>query len=250
MFDKYTVRFDAWVGSSDCDQDVGRWRVLEPALCDVDFGSLRGAYAHSAHDDASLGALIRLAQRGEENAFLSLLIIFVPRLVSWRPRLQPMVQNLDHFEATSPPLTGLCVSSLGQAVAVYPTLNRSRHVFANLTLDVRYILTYENRQRAWRRYTVEVMDTTSSDVSEPMWTTGEASDLDLVDLLQVYARRSTSFEPDRLASMAYRVWVVGEDRCTVAADEGLAYETLKKRLQKFRGFLASVDELVGELAVA
>ncbi len=254
LFKSYEDRFNHWVGTIQARSDVEDWIRAEPALGGVDFESIRSG-DHAVRRDEVLAALVRVAQSGDEIALLGILVLFAGRLSRSRWSHGP---DVDEFEAVGQRMEGALLSALFQVVCIYPTRNRNRHVFANMTMDVRSILSandHKNRRREARGHVVVQSGycPTRSDSRPVVWgaTMAEAgATSELADMLISYAHTAGRHNPDQVARMAFRRWVLGDRLGVIAAKEDMHNDTVRRQLLAFKEYLASSDNFVADLLVA
>ena len=80
-------------------------------------------------------------------------------------------------------------------------------------------------------------------------TNGTSEPDELAEVLLSYARELGRFDPERLARMAYRRWVLVHRHSVVASNEGLHDDTARRQLVAFKEFLGTSSQFRADVLV-
>ncbi len=216
-----------WRTSRSGAQHWRRWALDEPALDGWSTADLASPQA-AARTDAMQAALVGLAQDGEGEAATTLLV-----------QLRPGLHRIARWAAAAGGLSW--PDAIDEVRAVFfETVYRHRldrrpvKIAANLILDTR-----QRVQRGAIAVTGRPVAVGGDPVEPSQPGRDPLAGLLVADVLQAgLDRLGGSDQSKRLtASIAFRAWVLDQARGEIAADLGVAQETVTTRLHRLRSIM-------------
>lgn len=228
------ARWRAWVASRHGVGRMEQWAATHPGLVGWDqqrlvvVGGTRSvleleAPQASPRTDAMQAALVELAQHGDAEAAVTLLVNLRPGL----GRLIPKVRSglcWSHQDAVEEVRAVFFEVLIGHSLERRPT-----RIAANLLLDTRQRLFRASRSRRSQALLETVGDGSRTQVGDH----GEV--LVLETLRSVIESLPGSPDSHRLTSdLAYRAWVLEQPGAMIAEELGLGHQGVRSRLHRLR----------------
>lgn len=204
-------------------QRWGRWSLHHPALIGWDTANLASPTT-SPRTDAMQAALVALAQDGEGDAAITL-------LVQLRPGLNRLARALADGRRTARPDSNDEVrSAFFETLYRHPLHRRPTGIAANLVLDTRQRLARATVRATRASAAASIRRSEAVDIGSEA---GVVASLDRA----VERLPGTATSRRLTAELAYRAWVLEEPQVAIAADLGLGHRGVAMRLHRLRAAL-------------
>lgn len=234
------IRWRQWFVGQKGQRSLDRWGRHQPAL--LGWGDARipsaspglaevhefEAPVSSPRTDAMQAALVVLAQSGDPEAAVSLLVQLRPGLVRITRNLTecrcwPTIEAVEEVRAT-----------FFEIMTRHSLNRRPAKIAANLLLDTRQRL---DRQLQSSRPRLQLVTNTYPDVDS------HTSVLAYETLRSVAAGLPGSISSQRLtADLAFRAWVLKQSRVAIAEELGMKPQGVRSRLHRLRSAIRAEEE--------
>ncbi len=220
------------------------WSERHPALLGWSVPELASP-ASSLRTDSMQAALVALAQGGEGQAALTLLVQLRPglgRLARWATAvgLWPWAEAVDEVRAV-----------FFETLYRHPLDRRPAKIAANLLLDTRQrVQRSEARSAKVRAAVLAEAEAQRGNPSFAVAAVDPPVELAVVGAIRAAVDRLPGSEPSRqlTATLAYRAWVLDEPRAAIAAELGIGPAAVTARLHRLRAVMRQQDQSVRESA--